>query len=282
MHGCLAGLVTNCSPGWAEDAHAALLPGAHVIALGPWSACIEARRACFEVRDTVLVLSPRGARFAFLLRKPCAEKTVAENVLRHGTGALNIAATRVAHASASDFEKHKAGVEAIKARGGSMADSWKNSSDLSGASDVTTAGRWPSNLVLVHGSECRRAGTKRVPNIGGSSSGMSAFGQNSGWNPHNNRVTSIDRHRDLDGLETIAAWACEPGCPVAELDAMSGERKTTYVSSHHQNNRSGDFLGALQHPGAQGYDDSGGASRFFPQFESEDALRAWFEKLIGI
>jgi site-specific DNA-methyltransferase (adenine-specific) len=28
-----------------------------------------------------------------------------------------------------------------------MANSWKNSSDLSGASDVMTAGRWPANLV---------------------------------------------------------------------------------------------------------------------------------------
>lgn len=276
------GCVSLCTPGWAASAHRDLLPGSHAVALGPYTACIEARRAGFEIRDTLLVLSREGTDFAFLLRKPCSESTVAENVLKHGTGGLNINATRVAHVSASDFERHKAGVEAIKARGGQMEGSWKNSSDLSGASDVTTAGRWPSNLVLVHGPECRRAGTKRVPNIGGSSSGMSAFGQNSGWNPHNNRVTSIDRHRDLDGLETIAAWACEPGCPVAELDRMSG-------SSQSAVRQGGE--GAYLDPSREGwrfkraeggYTDSGGASRFFPQFESEDALRAWFEKLIGL
>jgi site-specific DNA-methyltransferase (adenine-specific) len=80
-------------------------------------------------------------------RKPLSG-TVAGTVLAHGVGALNIDGCRVAHASAADLEKHAAGVKAIKARGGSMENSWKNSSDLSGANDVSTAGRWPSNVVI--------------------------------------------------------------------------------------------------------------------------------------
>ena len=79
-------------------------------------------------------------------RKPL-EGTVAENVLRWGTGALNIDGCRVA-ASAEDFAKLQAGVEAIRRRGGSMADSWKNSSDLSGANPAHPAGRWPANVIL--------------------------------------------------------------------------------------------------------------------------------------
>lgn len=35
--------------------------------------------------------------------------------------------------------------------------------------------------------------------VGGSSSGMSAFGQNLGWNPHNNRPTHIARQNDEGG-----------------------------------------------------------------------------------
>lgn len=80
-------------------------------------------------------------------RKPMIG-TVAANVQEFGTGALNIDGCRVPHASAQDLEKHAAGVAAIKQRGGSMGNSWKNSSDLSGANDVSISGRWPANVLL--------------------------------------------------------------------------------------------------------------------------------------
>jgi len=44
-------------------------------------------------------------------------------------------------------------------------------------------------------------------------------------------------------------------------------RKTTWVSPTHANNRSGEFLGELQHPGQQGFNDDGSASRFFWSFK---------------
>lgn len=62
-------------------------------------------------------------------------------------------------------------------------------------------------------------------------------------------------------------WVCVEGCPIKELDRQSGNRKTTWVSASHKNNRQGDFLGALGHPKDQGYNDEGGASRFFKQFK---------------
>jgi site-specific DNA-methyltransferase (adenine-specific) len=80
-------------------------------------------------------------------RKPLTG-TVAQNVLKHGTGALNIDACRIPHASGADLAQHAAGVAAIKARGGTMENSWKNSSDLSGANDVKASGRWPANVAL--------------------------------------------------------------------------------------------------------------------------------------
>ncbi len=60
-----------------------------------------------------------------LLRKPCSREagTVAANVLRWGTGALNIDGTRVAH-------------------------------------DASVGGRWPANLVLQHLPECEQTGTR--------------------------------------------------------------------------------------------------------------------------
>lgn len=67
------------------------------------------------------------------------------------------------------------------------------------------------------------------------------------------------------------AWSCPPGCPVAELDAQSGERPSTLTGRAPTN-------GAHPNPGSNGgaswfgggdsavYADSGGASRFFPCF----------------
>lgn len=86
-------------------------------------------------------------------RKPLVG-TVAANVLEYGTGALNIDGTRVEYANPEDFAKLAAGVQAIKERGGVMGNSWKNSSDLSGANDASTIGRWPPNVLLSHSPEC--------------------------------------------------------------------------------------------------------------------------------
>lgn len=86
-------------------------------------------------------------------RKPL-DGTVAANVLEHGTGALNIDGTRVGYANQEDFAKLSAGVAAIKARGASMEGSWANSSDLSGANDASTIGRWPPNILLSHTPDC--------------------------------------------------------------------------------------------------------------------------------
>lgn len=89
-----------------------------------------------------------------LVRKPLGESTVAKNVLKHGTGGLNIDASRIAmqkgDTSSSlrpcrirqDETDHK---DAIF---GSKNDSYKN--DVLGASQ----GRFPANLVLSHNEDC--------------------------------------------------------------------------------------------------------------------------------
>jgi DNA modification methylase len=78
-------------------------------------------------------------------RKPLTG-TVAANVLEHGTGAINVDGCRVVMDPA-DFAKLFAGVEAIRKRGGVMDNSWKTSSDLSGANPANPLGRWPANLI---------------------------------------------------------------------------------------------------------------------------------------
>ena len=80
-----------------------------------------------------------------IARKPL-DGTVANNVLEWGTGGMNIDATRVPM-SDEDYEKLSSGVERIREKGGTMGNSWKNSSDLSGANPVNPAGRWPANFI---------------------------------------------------------------------------------------------------------------------------------------
>ena len=169
-----------------------------------------------------------------VFRKPF-KGTLVSNVLAHGTGALNIDGTRVKHASKADFEGHKKQVEAIKAKGGVRGNSWKNDSDLSGANEVTEAGRWPANLTLTHTQEC-------------------VFQEE----------------------EDTSSWRCVPGCPIREMDNLSGDRPSTLTGRADPNkshshpgsefNSNSTFLGERTHH-SNVYADSGGASRFFQQFD---------------
>jgi DNA modification methylase len=84
-----------------------------------------------------------------VFRKPF-KGSLMGNIQEHGTGGLNIDGTRVKHSSPEDLAEHKKSVEQTKAKGGVRGDSWKNSSDLSGANDVNEGGRWPANLLLSH------------------------------------------------------------------------------------------------------------------------------------
>ncbi len=186
-----------------------------------------------------------------VFRKPM-DGTVAETVLEFGTGGLNIDGTRVKHSDASDFEKHKAMVDRLKEQGGSMSDSWKNSSDLAGASEVKEGGRWPTNVLMTHAPGCKQRGAKKVPAAAPAgkpcgdedrSRGVYGNGDPSSFVGNGSRVD----YADEDGTETVGSWECAEGCPVRALDEQRG------------------YAG-----------DSGTASRFFPQFEGQAPPEAPF------
>jgi len=216
-----------------------------------------------------------------VFRKP-VEGTITENVLKHGTGGINIEGTRVRHASPEDFEKHKAMVDRLKEQGGSLGDSWKNSSDLSGANEVKTAGRWPPNAVMVHAEGCKRVGTMRVtPRSGshaanGSSSERSYPSRGLVYAPAGNKTTTSPIAED--GFETVEAWECVEGCPVKALDEQTGVTSSgamkREVPAYEGESITG-FLRGQSGPSNQ-HGDSGGASRFFPQFEGQAPPEAPF------
>jgi hypothetical protein len=184
-------------------------------------------------------------------RKPLSG-TVAANVLAYGTGALNIDATRVStsdtvQASASGGDPFGAGsYEAGTGRIPSIAQ-----------------GRWPANVLLSHGEDCRQVGST-AERVGGGATGSSGF---------------VDGYTSGDGFVgrevTAPVWACVEGCPVAALDQQSGDRKASGQydgdGSRAPGDHDTDFGGG--HRPASMCADKGGASRFFPTFaDAHDPL----------
>ena len=131
-------------------------------------------------------------------------------------------------------------------------DGWVSGSPL---------GRWPANLVLTHAPECECIGTRRVKGEGGNNitrNGNSMFG--SGNN------AAAQKYQDANGYETIDAWQCAPGCPVARLGAQSGESNSTSTPRNRIAPKLSNVYGhAERSPNDTdgGHDDSGTASRYF-------------------
>lgn len=196
-----------------------------------------------------------------LARKPLGG-TIAECVLKNGTGAINIDGCRIACAP-DDAEKLAAGVESIRARGGSMENSWKNSSDLSGANPASPLGRWPSNVLLSHSDECKRIELASVKRAGGDIAGAGAAAR------RNDIYGSDARPRgdwkaygNDDGTETVERYDCVANCPVRLLDEQSGDRPGMSGGGEHRSDYAGGMFGAIDCSGTA-RKDSGGASRFY-------------------
>jgi DNA modification methylase len=191
-----------------------------------------------------------------MARKPLAG-TVAQNVLAYGTGALNIDPCRVGHRDERSLNRN----ESI-GYGGSEAQ---------GAVTDGGMGRWPPNVLLTHSPACIPLGTRKVKAVTGTSAGdpdgKGIYG--TAFPRGDSRPTGKG---DADGTETVEAWDCAPGCPVAELDRQSGATTSTQarhakIMQRQDNEVYGQGLGSVT-PGNT-YTDSGGASRYFPVFRYE-------------
>ena len=191
-----------------------------------------------------------------LLRKPL-EGSVAENTLQHGCGAINIDATRV---STSDNLNGGAYAENPTERGGEYEQ---------------PSGRWPANFILTHLEGCERKGTKKVKGHK-NSNGMTnqGFGENGIYGKAS--PTKLFEYTDEEGKEDVADWACVEGCPVREMDQQSGHLKSTtrkptgnpiYPTSNTSVTwNANNVMDTTQ----RGFNDEGGASRFFMQFQKGD------------
>lgn len=204
-------------------------------------------------------------------RKPFGG-TVADTVLKYGTGALNIDACRVGGVPSPSAEmreaarisgKHPAGVlshpdgDAV----GRLDD--RSSFEAYSAERVGEClGRWPANLILSHAPGCRAVGKKTVGN-GAAKTGAGSPRSNVGVKlsaGNEDRSESIMNY----GEESVDDYACASGCPVAELDRQSGDLARGHVprlDSKETHEFRGWGFGDFERQ--ETYLDSGGASRFF-------------------
>jgi site-specific DNA-methyltransferase (adenine-specific) len=126
------------------------------------------------------------------------------------------------------------------------------------------AGRYPPNLLLSHVEGCVCEGTRQAPrnivrgNFNPSKRARNAYG--------------IGVGQSTDTIaESVEAWACVEGCPVAELDAQSGES-----ASHGGGRSTTPHLGGGARPSQPiPRGDTGTASRYFPQFPADDPDAPW-------
>ncbi len=128
-----AGAVTSDNPAMTGANYERTPKGDPITAAAAWHGYGTALKPAYEP--------------AVLARKPL-DGTVAQNVARWGVGALAIDPCRIGYANDADKAKMSEGVEKIRAKGGVMEGSWKNSSDLSGANPASDLGRWPANVLL--------------------------------------------------------------------------------------------------------------------------------------
>lgn len=199
-----------------------------------------------------------------IFRKPCSESTVAANTLKHGTGALNIDMTRVlVHPGdpvhSAMYHNKPSVAYGLYAR--------KKKLEIRSMAPPTL-GRWPANLILQHLDGCRQDGVKKVcPGNGSGRAGAGANGFRTAYVGGECKGAGFTgSFVDGDGTETVAAWACVQGCPVADLDA-SGRTSVTGRRSDNSANAEvkGTNWGPTNHKSCEYPNDKGGASRFFKQ-----------------
>jgi hypothetical protein len=179
-----------------------------------------------------------------IARKPFSG-SVTKNVLDHGCGALNIAASRVAYGK----NEPDSGANYYRHRDQAMPKNRTNyfrGKDHVVVSVPHAIGRWPANVIFQHKQGCHQTGTVEGPGyvINRWDDGAKPFGGGAG-----HEFTS-----EQQPAETVAVWDCEEGCAVQELGAQSGASRGTGGAQTTEINR----LNAV-----------GTAARFFKQVQED-------------
>lgn len=140
---------------------------------------------------------------------------IVKNVLKYGTGGLNIDGCRV-RSGQEHFRSTVTG-----RTGGAVVGSDTRSDAAMGMFQPGKAfeptnhqgGRWPPNGVMVHAPQCLKTGTEKhkAPVLNRFDDGAKPFGNGAG-HPYTSTRTG-----DENGEEDIDTWDCIEGCPVLAM-----------------------------------------------------------------
>jgi DNA modification methylase len=189
-----------------------------------------------------------------LARKPLEKGlSIAENVLKYGTGGINIDECRVK--TDEKIENHSRGEESAISKG-KYGDSKNQETHQTEGQKL---GRFPANLILTHHPECVCRGMKKVKSNGhhsGKAGGLYSLGLKELEDKGN-------IHADQDGMEEVEDWLCHEDCPIRIMDEQSGISKSQ--RSERGNIVDNNVFGKYKYKDdtLRGHNDSGGASRFF-------------------
>ena len=183
-----------------------------------------------------------------LARKPLEKGlSIAQNVLKWGTGAINIDVSRIGS------EKRTMPIFSVDKKNDET--SFNLNSNIQHHREETTQGRFPANFIMTHHPDCECIGIKKVGS--GKEGGYNYEGNVydvQGFVPNNSPVANSNY-----GEETIEDWNCHDDCPIKILDEQSGISKSS--DAKRNRNTIGSF--GMPNDNTNEYNDKGGASRFF-------------------
>jgi len=196
-----------------------------------------------------------------LARKPLEKGlSIAENVLKWGTGGINIDGCRIGFKDEADYKEstqknqHQDFGTKPMVNNNTYGD-WS----MIQPKNYQPTGRFPANIILTHHPECECKGLKKVGS--GKEDGYNYKGNSyevKGFVPNNSPEANSNY-----GQETIEDWDCHPDCPIKILDEQSGIKQSTRNMSYKRSG--GDFIDSIPNQQDKSWFQSemGGASRFF-------------------
>ena len=206
-------------------------------------------------------------------RRPL-EGTVANNVLTHGCGALNIDAARITtteNLNGGAFPKNKTDRH-------DGAENWRYK--IGGAGEfVQPPGRFPSNLALIHEGGCVRVGTNTVQG-NRTDTRPEGDGGRTDKTQYRMRPTETTKrgYSDNDGTETVDEWHCTDTCAVQVLSEQSGDRSSPWHGNQKGNTKG--RKGGMRFGGREQketskheFGDLGTAARFYYQGKASPSDR---------
>jgi site-specific DNA-methyltransferase (adenine-specific) len=162
-------------------------------------------------------------------RKPLSEKTVAQNVLKWGTGGINIDDSRIGRAendvSVAGSRTATFGTQETISGG-----------DGSGGWEQNSSGRFPSNLIFSHTEDCVEVGVVEESYAINKTEEWTGFGQKE----------RPDYESSEQKVSTVL-YECVDGCPVKELEGQTeGASRFFYVAKANKKDRNEGLDGLME------------------------------------